>query len=175
VLDFQKRARNEIVAGQVAPVLQSGIASFKRGDYSACVRDMEKVLSVDRNNAEAARYLSQADQEISKKDIIAMIERHRVAEESKDLVAVLDHVGSPALLRQWESDYRLIFNGHDGIRSSITVNSIAFTSRTEATAGVSRLLSAVYKKTGIRRPVIEGNRTWRLRKIDAVWKITAES
>ncbi len=60
------------------------------------------MLNLDKDNAEAQKYLFQADTTLSKRDILSLIERHRAAEESKDLLTVLSDVGAPALSSQWQ-------------------------------------------------------------------------
>ena len=170
-LDYAGRARRELLAAQVAPILAAGISSYQRGDHARCVLEMEKVLSVDKSNAEAQRFLFQADTALSQKDIIALIERHRAAEERKDLLVVLSDLDSATLARQWQDEHKLLFNGYDGISSSISGITVTFSSRTEATAKFSYLMTAVYKKDG-KKKVFEGSETWRLHKKDKVWMLT---
>jgi len=172
-LDLVKRSRSAVMAGQVAPFLQAGVSSYNQGNYAQCVAEMEKVLSLDKDNAEAQRYLFQADTALSKKEILAMIERHRAAEESRDLLAVLSDVGSPDLSSQWQGEYKLLFNGYDGITSSVSGIAVTFTSRAEASASFSNMLTAVYKKDGKKKIVFEGTKTWRLRKQGKSWTVTS--
>ncbi|MCX6563512.1 MAG: serine/threonine-protein kinase [Candidatus Aminicenantes bacterium] len=172
VQDYLKKARSGLVSGQVAPFLQSGISSYNQGNFAQCVKDMEKVLNLDKDSAEAQRYLFQADTALSKKDILALIERHRAAEESKDLLTVLSDVSSPALSGQWQGEYKMLFNGYDGIASSVSGISVNFSGRTEATASFSHLLTAVYKKDGKKKIVFEGTKAWHLRRQGKAWTLT---
>jgi serine/threonine protein kinase len=172
-LEYARRARSGMSDAQIAPILQAGMASYHQGDYGQCVLDMEKVLSLDKNNAEAQRFLFQADTELSKKDILALIERHRVAEEGKDLLTILSDLDSPSVTRQWQSNFKLLFNAYDGIKSSISAISVTFSSRTEATARFSHLLTAVYKKDG-KKQFFEETKTWQLRKKEKAWVLTSE-
>ena len=171
--DYMKKARSGLFSGQVAPFLQSGVSSYNQGNFAQCVLDMEKVLNIDKDNAEAQRYLFLADTTLSKKDILALIERHRLAEESKDLLTVLSDVGSPALSDKWQGDYKMLFNWYDSISSSISGISVTFSSRTEAKASFSYLQTAVYKKDG-KKEMFEGTKTWQLRKQGKTWMLTAE-
>jgi len=174
-LDYAGRARKEQLDAQVAPIIAAGISSFQRGDHTRCILEMEKALSIDKNNAEAQRFLFRADTALSEKDILALIERHRAAEERKDLLVVLSDLDSPILSRQWQDEHKLLFNGYDGISSSISGIAVAFSSRTEATARFSHLLTAVYKKDGKKKIVFEGTETWKLHKKDKAWLLTAAS
>ena len=171
--DYLQKARAEILASQVAPLLQSGISSYAGGKYAQCVTDMEKVLKIDKDNKEAQRYLFQADTALAKPEITALIERHRVAEENKDLLTVRSLFDSPARADSLQPEYKLLFNGYDGIKSNISRVSLSFSSRSSATAAYSQLLTAVYKKTGQRKIVFEGQKRWQLRRQGKAWKISA--
>ncbi len=170
--DYLKNSKRELVAAQVAPILRSGIASYTAGNYSQCVQEMEKILKLDKGHEEAQKYLFLADTALAKKDIFQMIELFRAAEESEDLLAVLSHIDSPAVAGQLQADHTLLFNGYDGIKSVMSNKSVDFSSRWEARASFSHLLSAVYKKDGQRKIVFEGTKTWQLKKKDKTWKIT---
>jgi len=171
--DYLNKAKAEIVGAQVAPLLQSGIAGYNSGNYAQCIADMEKVLKIDKDNKDAQKYIFQADSALAKPDINALIERHRVAEENKDLLTVLSHMDSPALAESQQAEYKMFFNGYDGIKSIISKVSINFSSRSSATVSFSQLLTAVYKKTGQRKMVFEGRKTWQLRRQGRNWKISA--
>ena len=171
--EYLRKAEAEIKAAQVAPLLQSGISSYNGGDYSQCVADMEKVLKADKDNKDAQKYLFLADTALSKPEITALIERHRVAEENKDLLTVLSHYDSATLADSLQAEYKLLFNGYDSIKSNISKVSLRFSSRSSATAAYSQLLTAVYKKTGQRKIVFEGQKTWQLRRHGKDWKINA--
>ncbi|MFZ2053982.1 MAG: serine/threonine-protein kinase [Candidatus Aminicenantales bacterium] len=171
--DYLNKAKAEIVAVQVAPLLQSGIAGYNSGNYGQCVADMEKVLKIDKDNKDGLKYIFQADTALAKPDINALIERHRVAEENKDLLTVFSHMDSPALAESQQAEYKMFFNGYDGIKSIISKVSINFSSRSSATVSFSQLVTAVYKKTGQRRIAFEGQKTWQLKKQGRDWKISA--
>lgn len=169
--DYLKKAKRELVAAQVTPILRSGIASYTSGNYDKCVQEMEKILKLDKNHEEAQKYLFLADTALAKKDIFQMIELFRQAEESEDLLAVLSHIDSPAVASQLQAEYTLLFNGYDGIKSDMSNKTVDFSSRGEARASFSHLLTAVYNKDGQRKIVFEGTKTWQLKKKDKTWKI----
>jgi serine/threonine-protein kinase len=171
--EFLGKARAEIVASEAAPFLQAGISSYAAGKYAQCVSDMEKVLKIDKDNRDAKKYILQAETALAKPEISALIERLRVAEEEKDLVTILSLFDSAALADAQQSEYRLLFNGYDGIKSIISKISITFAGRAAGTAQFSQLLTAVYKKTGQRKIVFEGQKTWPIRKHGDSWKISA--
>jgi serine/threonine-protein kinase len=168
--DYLKKARGELSAAQTASLLQTGIASFDGGDFAACVRDMENVLRLDGNNKEAQDYLHKVDM----KDIRAMIERHRVAEENEDTEALLRDLDSEKLVSQERGNYELIFNAYDGIQSSVPQDSIliSFSSRTQATVSFAHALRGNSQKDGeTYSPQPLSQKTWRLEKRGKTWKI----
>jgi serine/threonine protein kinase len=171
VQDYLKRAKAEVLAARIAPILQSGISNYSNGNYGQCIQDMEKVLQLDKDQKEAQRYVFLADTTLSKKDILALIERQRIAEESKDLLTVVSQVGSPELSGRMQSEYKLLFNAYDGIKSSISNISLNFSSRTEARASYSLIQTAVYKRDGKRKNIFAGTKTWQLRKQGQGWKL----
>ena len=174
--DYLKKARGELSAAQIASLLQTGIASFDSGDFPACVRDMESVLQLDRNNKEAQDYLDKADKAISTKDIRAMIERHRAAEENEDTENLLMDLDSKLVSREREY-YEMIFKAYDGIQSlpsqvqqdSI---SISFPGGTLATVRFDYALRGISQKDGELYPIQQlGQKTWRLEKQGRNWRI----
>jgi len=171
-LDYMRRARSELIAIQTAPILRSAIAYYNGGNYGQCLQETERVLSLDRDNKEAQRYQFLADTELSKPDIFDMIEKHRVAEENKDLLTLLSHVGSTTLSAQLQDDNRMLFNGYDNIKSMISGVTVNFSSRSEAAVSFSYLQTAVYKKDGKRKIIFEGTKAWQIRKQGKVWLIT---
>lgn len=169
--DYLKKARAEKLAVEIAPLLKSGIASFNSGNSSQCVLQMEKVLKLDKENKEAQKYLFMADEVLAKRDIEQLIESHRVAEENKDMATVLSLIGLPELVRQKQTDYQMLFNYYDRIKYKISITSITYLGRWNATASFSYLQTRVYKKDG-KTMSSEGTRTWQLKKQGSSWKIT---
>jgi hypothetical protein len=162
-----------MVAAEVAPLLQAGTASYNSGNYAQCILEMEKVLKLDRDHKEAQRYLFLADTSLSRQEISALLERFRVAEENKDLLTLLSYLDSPSLAASLQSEYKLLFNNYDGIKSGISRTAVSFASRSSASAAYSQLLTAVYRKDGQRKIVFEGQKIWELRRPAKEWKIVA--
>jgi len=171
--EYLEKANAGIAAAKIAQLLQSGIAAYGNGDYAQCVADLKKVLEIDKDNSEARRYLVQAESAIAAPEITALIERLRVAEENKDLLTVLSLYDSPGLADSVRADHIALFNGYNGIKSIISQVSVRLSGDGGATATFSELLTAVSKKTGQRKILFEGRKTWRLRKQGQNWKISA--
>jgi serine/threonine protein kinase len=171
--EFRIKAKAELDAALVAARLRTGIADWESGNYAACVRDMEEILRLDESNQVARDYLYKADTALSKRDILAMIERRRQAEESKDLEGVLRGLDSETLASQEKSYYSMIFTIYDGIKSKIQDNtvSVSFSDRTHATASFHHAIQGISKKDGKQKPILYAQKQWTLGKRANAWKI----
>jgi serine/threonine protein kinase len=172
--DHLKKAGAAILSSRVSPLLQSGIAGYNSGNYAQCVRDMEMVLKLDRDNKEAQTWLFRADEAVANTEIRQVLESFRVAIENKDLPTILSHIGSPTLAGEQQADYQLMFDGYHDIIYRISNISIKYLGRWNATASFSYIRRAVYNKDGIPKSE-EGTRTWQLKKQGSAWKITGLS
>jgi len=159
-------------AAAVAASLEAGIADFRRGEYAACVAAMEKILKLDGTNAEARNYLYQADTALSKKEILDMLDRHRQAEEAKDLPTILSQMAGTDLKAEARSQYMEWFNGYDGLASRIDEDkAFAFADRSTATLAFSQRIYGTDKTDLKKKMVFEGRRSWELKKTEGVWRI----
>ncbi len=172
--DFLEKAAAATRVEQVRPFLERGMADFSSADYQACMREMERALKIDKDSAEAKKYFLEADRAISKAEIMDVLERYRVAEESNNLPAVLDPLGSPALRDEARRQYREWFNGYDGIRSRVFAErSCSFADRSTAELSFSQRIYGTDKKDKKKRILFEGPKIWELKKVGETWKIVS--
>jgi serine/threonine protein kinase len=171
--EYRIKAKAGLDSAQASSLLKAGIAGFAAGRYADCVRDMEEVLRLDENNAEARDYLFKADTALSKREILAMIERRRRAEEREDLAGVLQGLGSDALVSQEQAYFSMIFTIYDGIKSKVQEGTITvdFPDRTHATAGFHHAIQGISRKDGKQKPVLYSPERWTLEKRGNGWKI----
>jgi len=165
------KARKFLNEALIAQNLAEGVSSYNKGDYRQCKRMMERILKLEKENQEALRYWFLADRAISKKEILRILERQRKTEEEKDLLSLLSDIGSPAFSGQRKADAILLFNYYDEIKSVISNISVNFRDRNNADVSFSHILTAVYKKTGEKKVVFEGTKTWTFKKQEKTWKI----
>ena len=158
---------------RVASLLQTGIASYKSGNYAACVQDMESVLRMDGDNKEAQDYLFKADTALSKKDILAMIERRSLAEENEDLETLLSDLDSRSLVSKQRGYYTTIFDIYDGISSSFRGKppSISISGRTHASVNFWHAIQGVSRKDGQKKTIYYGSKKWEMEKRGKIWKV----
>ncbi len=172
VKEYLDLAKNKIEEQKsIAQDLAAGIRSYNQGAYEESKGIMNRVLKIDKENKEALRYLYLADTALAKREILRVIEAQRKAEEAEDLLALLNDIGSESFSNQRKEDAVLLFNYYDQIKSVVSNISVKFKDRRHAEAKFSHILTAVYTKTGKRKVVSEGIKTWILEKQGNSWKI----
>jgi len=172
VKEYLDLAKNKIEEQKsIAQDLAAGIRSYNQGAYEESKGIMNRILKIDKENKEARRYLYLADTAMAKKEILLVIEAQRKAEEAEDLLALLSDIGSESFSNQRKEDAVLLFNYYDQIKSMVSNISVQLKDRRHAEAKFSHILTAVYQKTGQRKVISEGVKTWILEKQGNSWKI----
>ncbi len=105
--DYLAKARAKLTAAAVGPRVEQGIAGYNRGDFAKSQQIMQDVLRQDPTNKEAQNYFGLSDMELSKQEILQIIERQRKAEMDKDLLALLGDVRVSAGFRRAQGRCRL--------------------------------------------------------------------
>jgi len=134
---------------------------------------------LDSRHPEALRYRDLADRAIyearAKEEISQIIGRQRKAEEDKDLLLLINDIGSQSLRQEKQLDEKNLFNYYDQIKwSSVSNILFKFKDRNHAEVRFSYISTAVYKKTGTKATVFAGEKTWTMEKQGDVWKIINE-
>ena len=163
--------QEQLKQAELGKKVSAGVSLFNRGDFSGSLKAMEEVLEADGQNAEARRYKALALNALSRRDILGLLERQRLAEEEKDLPVLLQDYGLSDLVRQKRDEATLLFNYYDQILSVHSNISLAWPSVGKAEVRFGRLLTAVYKKTGERKVLADSVQVWILEKKSQGWKI----
>jgi hypothetical protein len=170
-LDYLAKARAKIRGAAVAPLVAEGIASFNRRDFPKTQQIMQDVLRQDPGNKDAQNYLGLSDMEISKREIVQIIERQSKAEMEKDLPLLRSDIGPADVAADRVQSIKSVFNNYDDIYSRSDIPAIKFKDRDHADAKFAYMLGGVYKKTGVKRSIEEGARTWSFQRQGKTWKI----
>ena len=170
-LDYLAKARAKIRGAAVAPLVAEGVASFNRGDFAKSIQLMQDVLRQDPGNKEAQNYLGLSDMELSKREILQIIERQKKAEMEKDLLSLLADIGSAGVAAQRREDTVFLFNTYDNINSHMSGFSFKFMDRDRANATFAHMQTGVSRKTGEKKSLFEGARTWSFQRQGKTWKI----
>jgi serine/threonine protein kinase len=171
--DYLDRAQAQINSAEAARIVESGIQSYEDGDYAQCIEEMERALQLDRNNAEAKNYMRLSGEAISGGQIKAVVDNQIKAEEEEDLLTLLNDIGLPDLSEQKKADAMFFFNNYNDIKSTVSDISISFSDAENATVQFYHLLTAVYNRTGEKKVIFDGQKTWTFSRQGESWKITA--
>jgi hypothetical protein len=132
---------------------------------------MDAALRKDPNNQAARQILVQADAALAAlRDIRALVERQRSAEESED-IALLSAFDAGSLAKK-QVEIRDLFNNYDNIQCLIPPERINIQlSGDTAAVTFFKIVQAVSRAEGIRKEVFNGEVTWRLAKRGRSWVI----
>ena len=171
-LELSKTKMTEIT---VAALLRTGKNYYNQGNYEMCQETMREVLRQDTNNGEARRYINLSIQKVAEGEIRIIVERHKKAEEEKDLLALLSDIGLPTLSQQRTAEARELFNNYDDIQAFVSKVSVRFTNNNRAVVTFPSLVSAVPKATGRKKIIFEGDVSLTMEKQGDAWKIVGYS
>ncbi len=171
-LELSKTKTKEIA---VAALLRTGKNYYNQGNYEMCQKTMREVLRQDTNNGEARRYINLSIQKVAEVEIRIIVERHKKAEEEKDLLALLSDIGLPTLSQQRTAEARELFNNYDDIQAFVSKVSVRFTNNNRAVVTFPSLVSAVPKATGRKKIIFEGDVSLTMEKQGDAWKIVGYS
>jgi serine/threonine protein kinase len=175
VKSYLELARTKINETAIAAQLRTGKNYYNQGNYEKCQETMREVLRQDSNNGEAQRYINLSIQKVAEVEIRAIVERHKKAEEDKDLLTLLSDIGSPTLTQQRTAEARELFNTYDDIQAFVSKVTVRFTNNNRAVVTFPSLVSAVPKATGRKRVIFEGDVSISMEKQGNVWKIVGYS
>jgi serine/threonine protein kinase len=175
VKSYLELARTKINETAIAAQLRTGKNYYNQGNYEKCQETMREVLRQDSNNGEAQRYINLSIQKVAEVEIRAIVERHKKAEEDKDLLTLLSDIGSPTLTQQRTAEARELFNTYDDIQAFVSKVTVRFTNNNRAVVTFPSLVSAVPKATGRKRVIFEGDVSITMEKQGNVWKIVGYS
>lgn len=176
-LEYKNKAETQIF---ISDTFQSGLNHYKSRRFTQCKQEMEKILKLEKDHADARKYLNLADQAIyeagARKEISEIIETLRKAEENKELEVFDYYIGTVTLKDLKIPDLRWIFNNFNEIQSAVdnTSISIKLKDRTHAEVKFFNFSTAISKQTGQRARVFEGDVIWTMEKQGNIWRIVQE-
>jgi len=153
---------------------------FDSGQFDDAIKLGGAIIGEDADNAEAKDIVKRAKQKkedivrlannvIATRQIEQIFERQRQAEESKELLLLLNDIG-PSFLERRREAATFVFNNFEDIKSAYSNISVTITDASRAEARFSYLLTGV-NKTNQRGIIDEGEKTWLFEKQGNTWKI----
>ncbi|MFC2141419.1 serine/threonine protein kinase [Acidobacteriota bacterium] len=157
--------------GELERQVAEGRASLQAGDFQKSRDLMNAALKKDPNHRAARQILDQANAALAAlRDIRALVERQRSAEESED-ISLLSAFDAGALPKK-QAEIRDLFNNYDNIQCLIPPERISIQlSGDTAAVTFFKIVQAVSRAEGIRKEVFNGEVTWRLAKRGQSWVI----
>ncbi|MEE9502139.1 MAG: serine/threonine-protein kinase [Candidatus Aminicenantaceae bacterium] len=171
VKTYLELSKTKVSEMTVAALLRTGKNFYNQANYEKCQETMGEVLKQDTNNREARRYINLSIQKIAEAEIKTIVERHKKAEEEKDLLTLLSDIGSPTLSQQRKAEARELFNNYDDIQAFVSKVSVRFTNNNRAVVTFPSLVSAVPKATRRKKVIFEGDVSLTMERQGNTWKI----
>lgn len=175
VKSYLELSKNKMNERAVADLLRTGKNYYNQGNYEKCQETMREVLKQDANNGDARKYINLSIQKVAEAEIRVIVDRHKKAEEDKDLLTLISDIGSPTLSRQRTAEARELFNNYDDIQAFVSKVDVRFTDNNRAVVTFPSLVSAVPKATGRKKVIFEGDVTLTMERQGNVWKIVGYS
>jgi len=172
--DLKKQAQEKIDSAAIAQWLKNGIELYDGQNYSQAIAELQKVLAKRRNHPEASEYIRMAQYAIEKPLIEQVIERQRAAEESKDLLVLLDDIGTQEFSDKRRAEATFVFNNFESIKSVYSNIQVALQGANRAEATFSYLLTGMNSTTKREGTIEQGSKTWLLEKQGNVWKLVGQ-
>ncbi|MGD2295284.1 MAG: protein kinase [Candidatus Aminicenantes bacterium] len=172
--DYVSRAKQKRDDAAIAPILQAGKEFYNNRNYRQAITELRKVLNISSNHPEALKYINLANRAIAKAQIGQVIERQRKAEEAKDLLVLLNDIGTQAFSSRRREAATFLFNNFEQIQSAYSKINITIKDARRAEASFSYLLTGVNKTTKKKGVVEEGTKTWLFEKQGNAWKIVGQ-
>ena len=169
--DFITRAKQEKENITLAPLVQRGIDYYNAKNYRQAISELQKVLNVRKDHPDALKYSRLANNAIVTSQIIQIIERQRQAEEGKDLLLLLNDIGSQSFSDRRREAATFVFNNFEDIKSVYSNISVRITASRSAEARFSYLLTGMNKTKKQKGIIDEGEKTWLFEKQGNTWKI----
>ncbi len=157
---------------------------FDSGQFDDVIKLGEAIIAEDSENAAAKDFIKRAKQK--KTDIARaynarattqikqIIENQRQAEEAKDLLLLLNDIGTQAFSERRREAATFMINNFEDIKSAYSNISVMILNTKRAEARFSFLLSGVNKTTKRRGIIDEGEKTWLFEKQGNMWKIAGK-
>jgi len=171
-----KKKKKEILAEQeISNRLKIAENAYQKGDYQECLEQTKRILKLDPNNAQAAKYLDLANKKIAPEQINNIVNQYVQALNSNNLVTFYKETCSSQLYQKMKEDAELLSILYDSIQSVTSNTNIRLEGINKAQATFSLVMIGVSKKDKKKQVIFEGVFTWDMEKPGDSWKIVSIS
>lgn len=145
--------------------------AYERGDYEGCLNQVEKVLRLDPENAEAKKYSDLAEQIVAPKKMRDIVNGYIQSLNNKELVSFYENTCSSELFQRIKGDTELISNLYQSFRSVASNIKIQLMENNRAEVSFSNIITGIPVSEEQRQVVFEGTYIWEMKKQGETWKI----
>jgi serine/threonine protein kinase len=173
--EAKNRKRQELMEQEIQASLKVVQEAFKRGEYRECIKRAQRVLELDPNNAQARKYLNQANLNLAPEQIGMIVNQYVQSIKNKKLLTFYENACSLKLYQQIKKDAELLSKLYDKHQSLASDIGIRFEGMNQAEVTFSHMMTGVSKADGRKQVLFEGTIKWMMEKQGESWKITGIS
>jgi len=166
----EKRQKEKNTEQQIRDGLSKAQQAFRAENYEECIALANRVLSLDRENAQAKEYLNLANEKIAESQINALVNLYVQSVNSGKLLNFYESNCSSQCYLDIKKETEFLINLFSNFQSSASNIDIRFKGTDQAEASFSNTISGT-NKAGVRQELIKGIYRWDLRKQENSWKI----
>ena len=170
--EAKNRKRQELMEQEIQASLKVVQEAFKRGEYRECIKRAQRVLELDPKNAQARKYLNQANLNLAPEQIGMIVNQYVQSIKNKKLLTFYENACSLKLYQQIKKDAELLSKLYDKHQSLASDIGIRFEGMNQAEVTFSHMMTGVSKADGRKQVLFEGTIKWMMEKQGESWKIT---
>ncbi len=172
ISEAKKKAEENRKEQQVKDGLSQAQESFDQKKYQECIDQAKRVLSIDPENAQARRLITQARIRLAPQQAQLLVNQYIQSLNSKNLLAFYERACSPEEYQRLKNQAQAIMATYQNLQATASDINIQFQGVDEAKISFSHIITGT-SKDGIRENLFEGVINWGLTREDDGWKITS--
>lgn len=169
--EASEKKRVELAEKQVQDGIRAAQKALQEMDYEKCIEEAKKALELDKENAEAKKYLDLALMQIAPRQINVLVNEYVQAFNSKNQLSFYQAACSPDLYQKIKKEVELIANIYDNFRAAASNVNIRFRESDQAEASFSIISTGELKEDGRKQVLFEGTYFWDMERQGDSWKI----
>ncbi len=171
--EYLDRASEKMKEAETVALLSEAGKLLADREYAKSLEAVDKYLAAKPDDKEALKVREGAERGVSTIAISRVLERQRKAESEADSPLLVSDIRSDKARDSRKEEAEFIFNYYDDIKSEIRDPRYSFKSKDRIQVRFYHLVTAVYKRTGERKAVIERTESWTFERQGKDWKIVA--
>jgi len=170
--EAKKRKEENRKEQQVKDGLSQAQQSFEQGKYQECIDQSKRVLSIDPENAQARRLITQARIRLAPQQAKLLVDQYIKSLNTKNLLTFYERACSPEEYQRLKNQAQAIMAAYQNLQATASDINIQFQGVNQTKISFSHIITGT-SKDGIRESLFEGIINWGLTRVDEGWKITS--